>query len=1467
MRDSSKMYSHLINKGSCGVGLIASIQQISSHKILQQSLIILQNLEHRGATGQDILSGDGAGLMVDIPDSFFRSFWNKKNIQLPNFGDYAVGMFFFSKDVSQRKNQQKKIEKIIKENHFQFIGWREVPVNNSSLSPNDLHLEPSIYQLFISSSEQKFLNQQVYRLRKKIKEIIIDNLFEVVSFSNQTIVYKGLFLANQLSQYFLDFQQKKFKTTFCLVHQRYSTNTLPSWKLAHPMRFIAHNGEINTIIGNINSCNARAIQMKSQYFENLEELLPIIEENCSDSLGYDNFLEFLLQNNVSILEAIMMMMPQPWENETQMRKELKSFYRYHAPMLEAWDGPASIVFADKDFIGAAVDRNGLRPLRYYETADYLVIASEAGVLPFDDIQVLKKGKLGAGEIFALDRKQKELLQDESIKSYYSNLFPYEKWNSNKNFIISQSKNLLAKRSLVVEDLRLQQKIFSYSEEDLHMLLKSMAENAEELVYAMGTDTPIAILSEKPQLLYNYFQQRFAQVTNPPIDPIREQCNMSLESYIIHDFNLLEKKESNARFITFKNPILTEQEFLLLKEQEEFSYQIISILYEPKKTTLKETLDTICQQALQVVQSGKSFIILSDRFASEVKVPIPALLASSAIHHYLISKKQRRKFGLIIESAEPRETHHFALLLGYGATAIYPYLSLDSIQGIFEENQLKISTSQAIENYRSALSKGLKKIMSKMGISTLNSYQGAQIFEAVGLSKNFILEYFCGTCSSIGGIGIDFVEKELLLRHKQAFLECKLLSKGDYNWRVSGEKHLYNPKTIHLLQQASWKNDYNIYKEFSDSVNNEFFIKIRSLLDIDSDLKPIDLEETESEAQIVKRFCTGAMSIGAISRESHEDLAIAMNRIGAKSNTGEGGEDFARYKKEPNGDSKNSKIKQVASGRFGVTSYYLNHAQEIQIKISQGAKPGEGGQIKGMKVDSYIAKLRYTVKNVPLISPPPHHDIYSIEDLAQLIYDLKNANPNAEVSVKLVASQGVGTVAAGVVKGKADRIVIAGFEGGTGASPASSIKHAGIPWELGIAETQQMLVESHIRDRVILQIDGQITTGKDIIIGALLGAEEFGISTASLVTQGCILMRKCHLNTCPVGIATQDENLRKKYKGKPEYVVNYFMMIAREVREIMAQLGIRKFQDLIGQVQFLKVNQKRHSLKSKTLDFSFLLKKVKKKNAVYRQIRKQDNILDGILDKKLIQMAKPALISQEKVCFSMNIRNTQRTIGTMLGHKVTQKYGVQGLPEDTICINFFGTAGQSLGAFLPSGISLRLKGDANDYLGKGLCGGKIIVSASNHLKASENTIVGNTALYGATSGKVFLNGKTGERFAVRNSGALAVVEGVGEHGCEYMTGGLVLVLGKIGRNFGAGMSGGRVYVYGHYQDIEENCNLDSVEVFSLQEDKEIWPLLEEYFLETNSEIARKILDNKKLESKKFSLILPRLSSEAIKQKAS
>lgn len=1453
-----------ITKGSCGTGLIANIHNQPSHKILKQGLNILKNLEHRGATGQDPLSGDGSGILVEIPDKFFREALATQNVTLPPFGVYGVGMFFFSRNQEIRQDQQEEIVFVVKQCKLKFLSWRKVPSNNESLSPNDLSIEPSIYQLFVTSNDKQQLAQELYLLRKKIcklDSVKNDDIFNIPSFSNKTIVYKGLFLAQQLINYYLDFANPTFETSFVLVHQRYSTNTMPSWKLAHPMRLIGHNGEINTIIGNINSVNAREGQFTSDLFvDSSEHLYPIIETDCSDSLGYDNFLEFLVQNKIDLPEAIMMMMPQAWENDSQ-QSDTRAFYEYHAPLVEAWDGPAAIVFADGDFIGAALDRNGLRPLRYYQTeGGTLIIGSEAGLLPLED-KIIKKGKLGPGEIIAVDRKNHTFLNNNKIKKLYSTAFPYQKWNQKNKIFLNNNHQ---KSDYEPEDATLsllqRQKIFGYSEEELQLLLKNMSETGEELIYAMGIDTPLSILSENPKLLYSYFKQRFAQVTNPPIDPIREECNMSLQSYIGGKLNLLNKDEKNAHTLVLDNPLLQRADFVVLQNQADFKCHLLDITYNFKEQNLNSALAKLNQEAVEAVLNGNLILVLTDKNVTQDRAPIPALLAVSAIHHHLIEWKQRGKVGIVVATAEARETHHFALLLGYGASAIYPYLVYETIAEMYQQKQIgKISLQAALQNYITAVLKGIKKIMSKMGISTLNSYQGAQIFEALGLSQNLIDKYFYGTASSIGGMELNLLEKELLLRNKQAWLigQNQLATGGEYNWREQGETHAYNPETIHLLQQAAWKNDYTIYQKFSASINDSKLYKLRNLVDFNFSTK-IDLAEIESETEIVKRFCTGAMSLGAISKESHEDLAIAMNQLGAKSNTGEGGEDKARYQLDKDGNSRKSKIKQIASGRFGVTSYYLNNAEEIQIKIAQGAKPGEGGQIKGIKVDDYIANLRYTVKGVQLISPPPHHDIYSIEDLAQLIYDLKNANPQAKVSVKLVASQGVGTVAVGVVKGKADKVLISGFEGGTGASPASSIKHAGIPWEIGLAETQQMLVLNNIRDRVILQVDGQITTGREVIIGALLGAEEFGFSTAALVTQGCILMRKCHLNTCPVGIATQNPLLRAKYKGKVEYVVNYFLMVAREIREIMAQLGIRKFEDLIGNTQLLKIRENKHNLKSKNIDFSLILNKVRKKDAVYRNITNQENQLKTILDNKLIQLSKSALTEGKAVRFGLNINNTQRAVGTMLGSKITKKYGEQGLPEDTICIDCKGTGGQSFGAFLPSGVSIRVVGDANDYLAKGLCGGKIIVTSKME-KPEENTIVGNTVLYGATSGKVFLNGIAGERFAVRNSGASTVVEGVGEHGCEYMTGGVVVILGVVGRNFGAGMSGGLVYVYGQIEKIQQNCNAGSIELVKIYQDSQVlnlWELIAEHAKETASPLAKKILADKDTAIKNFCLAIPK-----------
>ncbi len=1496
----SNSHQKKISKGNCGTGLIANMSGTASHEMLLQGLQILRNLEHRGATGQDPLSGDGAGILVEIPDSLFRRSWGEK-IELPELGSYAVGVFFFSQDKKKREQQKLLIEKTIPKSALEFLCWRKVPTNNQCLSKSDLNREPHIFHLFVTTRNPTILAKKVYLLRKKISKIALcqkDSFFDVISFSSDSLLYKGLFLAGQLADYFLDLKEEDFKTSFALVHQRYSTNTLPSWKLAQPFRLLAHNGEINTIIGNINGCNAREWELQSEAFgKDFSELLPIIEADCSDSLAFDNFLEFLVASGVPLLEAMMIMIPRAWENNPLIPKKLKAFYEYFAPMVEAWDGPVSMVFADKNFIGATVDRNGLRPLRYCQTVDkVLVVASESGVIPFSDIKIQSKGKLGAGEILAIDRQTNQLLKTESIHQKYSEAYPYLEWNQKNKVYLKNLKGVTSKPSKNPEQATVlqQQRAFSYSEEELQMLLKAMSENSEELVYAMGNDTPLSVLSEKPKLLFTYFKQRFAQVTNPPMDPIREDCNMSLQTYIADKLNPCLRKEIYAKTLVLESPILNSSEFSALAYQKNFPLRSLDITY-PKEKSLQQALDQLCNQAATEAKKGILILVLSDANIQKTRIPIPSLLATAAVHHHLIKQRQRGKLGIVVQTGEARETHHFALLLGYGACAVYPYLAYATIEKMRQTGQIKTAPAEsAQQNYIKAAEKGIKKIMSKMGISTLNSYQGAQIFEAVGLNKKLLQKYFCGTHSPLDGMDLKLLEKESLLQHHAAWEgeawefpadTNSLFTGGEYNWRVQGERHAYNPQTIHLLQQAAWKNDYSIFKEFTKQMNELELYKIRNLLDFTSHKKPIAFNEVESESEIVKRFCTGAMSIGAISKEAHEDLAIAMNRLGARSNTGEGGESAARYVLDKDGNSRNSSIKQVASGRFGVTSYYLSKAKELQIKIAQGAKPGEGGQLKGFKVDAYIAELRHTIEGVPLISPPPHHDIYSIEDLAQLIYDLKNASPKAEVSVKLVASEGVGTVAYGVAKGKADRVVIAGYDGGTGASPASSIKHAGIPWEIGIAETQQVLMMNGIRDRVRLQVDGQITTGKGVVIGALLGAEEFGFSTSALVTQGCILMRKCHLNTCPVGIATQDPMLRKKFKGKPEYVINFFLHLAKEVREIMAQLGVKKFDDLIGQTEFLKIAKHKHNLKSRCLDFSPLLYKVKRNNTYgsqffektsYRKTREQDNLTSNILDNKLIQLAQPALEEGKKVRFGMCIKNTQRTVGTMLGYELTKRYAQKGLPDDTICADFCGTAGQSLGAFLPKGISLRIQGDANDYLGKGLCGGKIVLSTAAMRKvnptyiAQENTIVGNTVLYGATSGKVFLNGAAGERFAVRNSGAYTVVEGVGEHGCEYMTGGVVIVLGKVGRNFAAGMSGGYAYVYQTEATLRKNCNLSVVEVLNLGKTKKhgekathlnkFWELIEEHYLETESVVAKEILADKDTVLKKFCWIVPKKQEE-------
>ena len=1404
---------------ACGVGFVVNIQGKKSHTIVEQGIQILENLVHRGASGSDPETGDGAGILIQIPHRFFL---RVRDGNLPDEGYYGVGMVFLPRDERDRALCEAAIETVTKEEGQLFLGWREVPVDNTVIGSSSRAVEPVIKQFFIGRAkhlpDQEAFERKLFVIRKVIENRVVrlhlkqPEYFYICSLSSRTIVYKGLLLAHQISGFYLDLAQPDVVTALALVHQRFSTNTFPTWPLAHPYRMIAHNGEINTLRGNRNWMRAREAQLRSPLFgDDVKKLTPLVTETGSDSATLDNALELLVRGGRSLAHAMLMLIPEAWGNHQFMDEDRKAFYEYHACIMEPWDGPAAVAFTDGRQIGAMLDRNGLRPARYLVSKDDLVVmASETGVMDIPDENIRSKWRLQPGKIFLVDTEEGRIIDDEEIKERIVHQKPYRQWLIQNRIDLSKLPDpphvYLPNHDTILE----RQKVFGYTLEDLHMILAPMATDAEEPVGSMGNDTPIAVLSQRPQLLYNYFKQLFAQVTNPPIDHIREEIVMSLADYIGKDGSLLEETPEHCRQLRIETPILTNVELEKLRhiEVNNFRARTLSMLFDPDTGAagMEVALTRLCKEASRAVAEGVSIIILSDRGVDRNHAPIPALLATSAVHHHLIREGTRTAVGLVVESGEPREVHHFALLIGYGASAVNPYLVFETLADMKREGMLpeELSYEQACKNFIKSINKGLLKTMSKMGISTLQSYRGAQIFEAIGLHEEVIDKYFTHTASRISGVKLDVIAEETLARHRFAYPPAPVPENLDldpggwYKWRRGGEFHQMNPDVIAKLQHAVRTGNYQIYKEYAELVNqqNEQLATLRGLFKFKKG-NPIPIEEVEPVSEIVKRFATGAMSLGSISKEAHETLAIAMNRLGAKSNTGEGGEDPERYIPLPNGDSKRSAIKQVASGRFGVTTHYLVNADELQIKMAQGAKPGEGGQLPGHKVSKYIAKVRHSTPGVTLISPPPHHDIYSIEDLAQLIFDLKNVNPYARISVKLVAEVGVGTIAAGVAKAHADHILISGFEGGTGASPLSSIKHAGIPWELGIAETQQVLVKNGLRGRVVLQTDGQLKTGRDVVIAALLGAEEFGFSSAALVALGCIMMRVCHLNTCPVGIATQDPVLRERFAGKPEHVVNFFTFVAQEVREIMAELGFRKFDDMVGRVDMLETRDAIDHWKAKGVDVSLLLQKPDvPPDTPLRCVEKQNHGLEKQIDIQLLELCKPALERGERVELSLPIRNCNRTVGTMLSGEIARRYGEEGLPDNTIRIHFKGSAGQSFGAFLHNGVTLILEGDANDYLGKGISGGRIIAypPKESDFPPHENIIAGNTLLYGATGGEVFLSGVVGERFAVRNSGARAVVEGAGDHCCEYMTGGVVVVLGKTGRNFAAGMSGGIAFVW-------------------------------------------------------------------------
>jgi glutamate synthase (ferredoxin) len=1481
------LYDPQFEHEACGVGFVVNIKGRKSHAIVQQALEVLLNLDHRGACGCEANTGDGAGILIQPPHEFLKLVAKEGRVKLPPAGEYGVGMLFLPNPAAQRAECEKLFAEIVAEEGQRVLGWRTIPTNNGSLGATAKAAEPCMRQVFIGRNralgDDMAFERKLYVIRKRAEKAIRysgkvagGEFFYISSLSFKTLVYKGMLLTTQLPEYYPDLAHPGMESALALVHSRFSTNTFPSWNRAHPYRYMAHNGEINTLRGNINWMHAREALFESDLFgEDIKKVLPIISTDGSDSAMFDNCLELLVLSGRSLPHAMMMMIPEPWTKHESMSGEKKAFYEYHSCLMEPWDGPASIAFTDGRKIGAVLDRNGLRPSRYYVTKDDLVImASEVGVLDVSPERVLQKGRLQPGRMFLIDTEEGRIVADEEIKQKIATEQPYRAWLDENLIRLADVPDPGVAIEPDHETVTQRQLAFGYTFEDLRILMLPMARDANEAVGSMGTDTPLAVLSNKPHSLFNYFKQLFAQVTNPPIDCIREELIMSTETAIGSESNLLEPGPEHARLIELKSPILTNEEFAKLKHLDlpGFKSVTLPILFKVAEgpAGLAKAMDDLCAKASQAIRDGFNVVVLSDRGVGSDMAVIPSLLAVAGVHHHLIREGMRTQVGLVLESGEPREVHHFSLLIGYGCGAINPYLAFETLDDMLRQKLLTgIDHKTACKNYLKAAMKGVVKVISKMGISTIQSYWGAQIFEAVGLKKEFIDKYFTWTPSRVEGVGIEVIAEEVLLRHQRAFparaMNGRVLDAGgQYQWREDGEYHLFNPQTIHKLQAAVRTGSSKIFREYSTLVNGQHrnLATLRGLLEFKK-AKPVPLDEVESVESIMKRFKSGAMSYGSISKEAHETLAIAMNRIGGKSNTGEGGEDSERYSILPNGDSKSSAIKQVASGRFGVTSLYLVNAKELQIKMAQGAKPGEGGQLPGQKVYPWIAKVRYSTPGVGLISPPPHHDIYSIEDLAELIHDLKNANHHARISVKLVAEVGVGTIAAGVAKAHADVVLISGYDGGTGASPQTGIKHAGIPWELGLAETHQTLVLNDLRSRIIVEADGQMKTGRDVVIAALLGAEEFGFATAPLVAMGCIMMRVCHLNTCPVGVATQDPMLRQRFAGQPEHVVNFMRMIAEEVRELMAQLGFRQMNKMIGRVDRLEVRKAIEHWKAKGLDFTRILHQPEVPTSVGRFCQiPQDHGLEKSLDNTVLRrLCAPAIERKEKVVAVLPIRNVNRVVGTIVGSEITRRWGAEALPEDTIEIHFTGSAGQSFGAFMPKGMTFFLEGDSNDYIGKGLSGGKIIVYPSelSTFVPEDNIIVGNVAFYGATSGEAYIRGMAGERFCVRNSGVTAVVESVGDHGCEYMTGGRVVVLGPTGRNFAAGMSGGVGYVLDETGEFPSRCNLQMVGLEKLEDADEIeqvWKMIQRHQTYTRSARATAILSEWQHYVPKFVKVMPK-----------
>ncbi|MCH7397866.1 glutamate synthase large subunit [Belliella sp. DSM 107340] len=1484
------LYRSEFEHDSCGIGAVVNVKGTKTHETISDALYMLSNMEHRGGRGSDPKTGDGAGILIQVPHPFLKEVTSRAGFSIPDAGSYGVGMTFFPKNKQLYKRSKERLNQIIKELDFKLIGYREVPVDETVPGSGALDVMPVIEQVFVCHKdglqgidlERKLYVLRNYATSQINKEIPgVNNAFYFASFSSNTLIYKGQLRTDQVLPFYKDLQNNKITSGLAIVHSRFSTNTFPNWRLAQPFRYLSHNGEINTIRGNLNKMKSKMSLMRSVNFTDseLSKLMPVTNKQYSDSANLDALVELLTLSGRSLPHVMMMLVPEAWQDNQMMDKDRKAFYKFHAALMEPWDGPAALLFSDGKSVGATLDRNGLRPLRYFITNDdRLILSSEAGALPIREATITEKGRISPGRMLWVDLEKGKISFDDEVKASVCDNKPYDKWVREERLklrLMPDPEKL--SNPYTTEEIKKRQTIFGYTSEELNMILKPMGDTSYEPIGSMGADTPLAVLSKQSQHISNYFKQLFAQVSNPPIDPIREKLVMSLFTRIGESHNILDESPRHTRQIHISQPVLLNEDLEKLKHLEEQGYRTVTLQahfeadHQPGR--ILEALNSLCREAEGAIYAGKNIIIISDRNSTESKAPIPSLLAIGAVHHHLVKKKLRTRAGLVIEAGDIRETHHFATVIGYGASAINPYLALESLVHLNEKGHLskEIPTKQLFANYQAAVGKGLLKVLSKMGISTLQSYQGAQIFEAIGLGPEVIDRCFKGTVSRISGISFDELAEEVLIRHHAAYnTDSPILETGGvYQWKRRGEKHLFNPETIHLLQKSTRLNDFNLYKKFAEKINiqTKDALTLRGLFEFKKRIS-IPIEEVEPIESILKRFATGAMSFGSISHEAHSTLAIAMNRIGAKSNSGEGGEDEIRFERKENGDWERSAIKQVASGRFGVTSNYLSNAAEIQIKMAQGAKPGEGGQLPGHKVDDWIGRVRHSTPGVGLISPPPHHDIYSIEDLAQLIYDLKNANRKARINVKLVSQAGVGTVAAGVAKAQADVILISGADGGTGASPLSSIRHAGLPWELGLSEAHQTLVKNNLRSRVVLQTDGQLRTGRDIAIATLLGAEEWGISTGALVVEGCIMMRKCHLNTCPVGIATQNPELRKLFTGSPDHVVNYFMFLAQDLREIMASLGFATIDEMVGQSDVLKATGNMNHWKWDKVDLTPIFHKVEVPDhvGIHKQID-QEFELKKVLDRKLIKQALPALEQANPVTGKFEIKNTDRTVGAMLSHEISKIFGSPGLPEDTIRFKFIGSAGQTFGGFLAKGVSFELEGEANDYFGKGLSGGKLIVypSRNANFKAKDNIIIGNVAFYGATSGAAYINGKGGERFCVRNSGVETVVEGIGDHGCEYMTGGLVVNLGEIGRNFAAGMSGGIAYILKDYIHL---INPEMVDLDPLNEDdfvtiKNQLKIHQEF---TNSLLASEFIENWEEYKERFIKVIPRDYKEVLKKRA-